>query len=127
MAVRGRPVPRAFMRSGSGGAVECQWACRGAGSASSLMGRPRPSRARQISPTSWSRKEASISAWTVLSSVWTQNLTKRNLLLRALTVRKMAAVFSLGTFRMSKTRMATLSQSSSKKKRQRMVGMLSPL
>ena len=87
----------------------------------------RLSSSRQISPTSWSRKEASISAWTVLSSVWTQNLTKRNLLLRALTVRKMAAVFSLGTFRMSKTRMATLSQSSSKKKRQRMVGMLSPL
>ena len=87
----------------------------------------RLSSSRQISPTSWSRKEASISAWTVLSSVWTQNLTKRNLLLRALTVRKMAAVRSLGTFRMSKTRMATLSQSSSKKKRQRMVGMRSPL
>ena len=32
-----------------------------------------------------------------------------------------------GPLRMSKTRMATLSQSSSKKKRQRMVGMWSPL
>ena len=79
-----------------------------------------------MSPASLLRKDASISACTVLSRTSSTNLAKRKRAFCSLTAVRIRATLSSDALTMSNTRSATLSPSSSKKNCTRMLLMLSP-